>query len=239
MPTMKTVRLNRVFLSLVLFVSALTQAARAAVAAGDVLRFDFNNNYTETGWNSIGVTNSQTQLITLTGNAIRFSDGTTTGVSLAIVANGGNGIYGESTTEYTAATSTGFGAGATKDLIYFNNNGLSNALKFRFSGLNDALTYTINIFGGVGGTTARPVNNWTDGTNTVSFNPKDNVNYVTLGSVTATGGIIDLSAYTSGTGAGIINAIEVVAVSSIPEPSQLAMAVGAAFLGVAVACRRR
>ncbi len=216
---------------------ALSASLKAAVVLGDEIGLDFNITYTATNWNGLNATNSQNSApYSFTSNAIRLSDGAATGVAFSVNSNGG-GLYGISSTDNNVATTTGLPIGATRDILYFNNAGLSSALVFRLAGLNDSLTYNIQIYGGVDNTTTRPTTNWTNGSQTVSYNPKQNLASVTLTGLTSSGGILDLSAYTTGTGtaaAGIVNAMKLTAV---PEPSTaMAFALGA---GALILLRRR
>lgn len=213
---------------------SISTSLEAAVILGDEIGLDFNITYTATNWNSLNATNSQNSApYSFTSNAIRLSDGAATGVAFSINANGG-GLYGMSTTDNNVATSTSFPIGATRDILYFNNAGLASALVFRLTGLNDSLTYNVEIYGGVDNANNRPTTNWTSGAQTVSYNPKQNLTSTTLTGLTSSGGILDLSAYTTGiSGSGIVNAIKLTAV---PEPSTGALALAG---GLAIIFRSR
>lgn len=235
-PFMKNISHTFGLLGLLLSLIASAASSQAAIVLGDEIGLDFNTTYTATNWNALNATNSQNSApYSFTSNAIRLSDGAATGVAFSINANGG-GLYGMSATDNNVATTTGFPIGATRDIFYFNNSGSSNALVFRLTGLDDSLAYNVEIYGGVDNATTRVTTNWTAGTQTVSYNPRQNLNSVTLTGITSSGGILDLSAYTSGSGSspsGIVNAIKLTAV---PEPSTGALALAG---GLAIIFRSR
>lgn len=136
-------------------ISLLAAPLAAAIIVGDTIVIDFGKNDTTAGnWNNVTSGSTSGTAFTdgqvLLADAIRFSDGATTGATLTTTFTGTEtvGIGGlNMTSGQTEATAAFTVSGvipynAQRDLSYFSSAGVGN---FEFGGLNDTLTYRLEF----------------------------------------------------------------------------------------------
>ncbi|MDG1300637.1 MAG: hypothetical protein P8R37_03520, partial [Opitutae bacterium] len=118
--------------------------AQAAITSGDSIFVDFGKTASTLGGNENTISSFLNSLSI--ADAIRFSDGATTGVGIAVAKSGGNW------TEATTSAGTGPNALNTTDAAVYGdglgmNNGGAATMSITFTGLSDSLTY--DLTGGV------------------------------------------------------------------------------------------
>ncbi len=224
----------------------LSVPASAAIVNGDVLVFDLGTSGSTTGgnWNNLSAAASSSSVSPVT-DAIRFSDGTATGVGLALASLGSGkvGIGGiDDVTDPGSFSSPGFtGSGAIpetayQDLAYFSNEDGTNS--FTFSGLDNSLNYTLSFISRVPTGTARPSITWDigSGQDSIAIDPENNTIIYSFSGLNTDGlGKLAVSIPISGSDTAHINAIELVA---IPEPGTYALLAGCLMLTYVVIRRR-
>ncbi|WP_308951303.1 hypothetical protein [Thalassobacterium maritimum] len=221
----------------------LSLPVSAAIVSGDVLVFDVgpsaSGSETAGNWNNLSGSSSSVSPIT---DAIRFSDGASTGVGLALsgLLSGKVGIGGiDDVTGPSNFSSPGFiGSGAIpetayQDLAYFSNEDGANS--FTFSGLDNSLSYTLSFISRVNAGTERPSLTWDigEGQASVAIDPENNTNIYSFSGLSTDGlGKLVVSIPISGSDTAHLNAIELIA---IPEPSAFSLVMGfcvLSFLGL-------
>lgn len=238
----------KIILPLAIASLGMSVPASAVIVSGDVLVFDIGLSASETGgnWNNLSAASGGQSANAVT-NAIRFSDGASTGVGLALANQTLSkvGIGGINTvTDPGSFSSPGFIASgaipetAYQDLGYFSNEDSTNT--FTFSNLDDSLSYTLSFISRTPAGTDRATFTWNiAGQDSVTIDPEDNANIYSFSGLNTDGtGKIVVSIPVTGTlstDAAFVNAIELVA---IPEPGTYALMVGFSVLGLAILSRR-
>ena len=233
-------------LPLTLASMAVSVPASAAIVNGDVLVFDVGSSDSTTGgnWNNLSGPASSSSVTPVT-DAIRFSDGASTGggLVLASLGSGKVGIGGiDDVTDPGNFSSPGFvGSGAIpetayQDLAYFSNEDGVNS--FTFSGLDDSLSYTLSFISRVPTGFGRPSLTWDigDGQAMVSIDPENNTNIYSFSGLNTDGsGKLAVTIPITGSDTAHLNAVELIAV---PEPGTFGLLAGLSMLGFAMVRRR-
>ncbi len=206
-----------------------TGSANAAIMATDVIVVDLGKTGQLTtstaiaNWNNVARDNpgSNTNPDVIISDAIRYSDGGATGVTLT--STGTSGIGGLDITSVGAAasfTSTGVIPDSAQIDVSFAS---SSASAFTFANLNSSLTYNLEIMSLVDSGTARNANDITVNGTTISIDPNDSPGIYAFNDISVNGSneiVISFGTNSGGADAQHINAIELTAV---PEPSTSAL----------------
>jgi hypothetical protein len=246
-PHAKKFALNRNALFVAAILVVLTGSADAAIIAGDVILIDFGKTTAETtgNWNNIARDTTVASdgwygnAGTLDASLNRLSDNAETSVALVVSSPGNSetGI-GALTATAGAVSFTSIGAipgSAQVDVAFVQNDNVT----YSFTGLNDSLTYNVELLSKVDAAQARNTTDVTIGGVTIfNIDPNDGLVYA-FNNLSATSGNLTISFSGTGPSAELfhINALQLIAV---PEPTTivtLASAVG--FLGLHLARRRR
>jgi len=203
--------------------------AQAAFTTGDSIFVDFGHTAFTGHENTISSSLSALSI----ADAIRFSDGATTGVGIAVAKSGGTW------TEANTSAGTGPNALNTTDASVYSdalgiNNGAGSTMSITFTGLNDSLTY--DLTGGVSS-----VSNYKTGW-TIAGSPRQ------LSDATASGGYISFTELTSSANTLTITldydglrhlAVSQLQLTAVPEPGTYALLGGLLALGYVMVRRRR
>ena len=205
-----------------------TPSAQGAITYLDVIVIDFGKDTDETSgnWNNISRTTSTPGNYygdegTLDASLNRFSDNAETGVSLTVDAafEANTGIGGLTATPATVSFSSSglIPDSAQVDVAYVNHDSVT----YTFGGLNDNLSYNIELLSLVDVALARDSTDVTIGGVTLTIDPNDGLVH-SFDDLTSIGGEITISFSGTGNGSELfhINALELTAV---PEPSSTAL----------------
>jgi len=232
----------------------------AASLSADTVFLDFGGSVgvfqeSDTGnanyWNTVGIsTNSTSSLVTSTNSA--------SGITYTLTA----GFNGQNSGAVSAPSTSLLGdlavGSATNDFGYVQGSiGYSSSASFTLSGLDANTIYTFTFFGSRNTSTTRDAQYQVVGTDTqsailiasgsgIAANGTNNYNddeVVTIGNVSPNGSneiVINVGLGPNGDGVyGYLNAIQITATSTIPEPSAFAMLAGFAGLALVGLRRRR
>ncbi len=204
-----------------------TGSANAAIMATDVIVVDLGKTGQLTtstaiaNWNNVARDNPGSNVFTnpdvIISDAIRYSDGGATGVTMT--SAGTSGIGGLVITSAGAAasfTSTGVIPDSAQIDVSFAS---SSASAFTFANLNSSLTYNLEIMSLVDSGTARNANDITVNGTTISIDPNDSPGIYAFNDISVNGSneiVISFGTNSGAANAQHINALELTAVS---EPS--------------------
>ena len=202
-----------------------TPSAQGAITYLDVIVIDFGKDTDETSGNWNNISGAASAGLGSAGeldpSLNRFSDNAETGVSLTVDAdfNLDTGIGGLTATPATVSFSSSglIPDSAQVDVAYVNHDSVT----YTFGGLNDNLSYNIELLSLVDVALARDSTDVTIGGVTLTIDPNDGLVH-SFDDLTSIGGEITISFSGTGDGSELfhINALELTAV---PEPSSTAL----------------
>jgi len=199
----------------------ISTAHAATIAFGDSIFVDFGHTASTGNENTISSSLGALSI----ADAIRFSDGATTGVGIAVALSDASLSY----TEANTLAGTGPNALNTTDASVYSdalgrNNGGSLTMSITFTGLSDSLTY--DLTGGISSTeaTGKYETGWT-------IENQAALTYQ-LSDATASGGYISFTELTSSAGTLTITldrnstahmGVSQLQFTAVPEPSSAAL----------------
>ena len=198
----------------------VSTAHAATIAFGDSIFVDFGEEFSTGNENNISSSLSALSV----ADAIRFSDGATTGVGIAVAQSDASTTY----TEANTIAGTGPNALNTTDSLVYGdalgrNNGGGSTMSITFTGLSDSLTY--DLTGGVSSSNpARYATGWTIAGQAAPTSQ--------LSDATIAGGYISFTELTSSAGSLVITldnngsfhlAVSQLELTAVPEPSSTAL----------------